>query len=60
MNIETILDYEVRSSFWACYVSSRRLQGLASRYFAWKAKRKYSRYKKSLATQEVLRKVASN
>lgn len=44
LSISSILDYEVRSSWWASLVSNYYLQKLSGRYFAWKIKRKYNRY----------------
>lgn len=38
-----ILNYEVKSSWWANLVSWRPLQTLAGRYFARKVNRKYNR-----------------
>lgn len=46
-----IVDYEVRASWWACYVSYPPLQTLAGKYFAWKAKRKFKRWQESLKWQ---------
>lgn len=43
----TFLDYEIRSSWWASLISWEWGQNLAGKYFAWKAIRKYTRYKKS-------------
>jgi hypothetical protein len=40
-----ILDYEIRSSWWACLISNPRLQDLAASYFAWKVRRKLRRYR---------------
>lgn len=56
MNLRDILDYEVRSSWWAWMVSWGWLQGLACRYFAGKIKRKYARYLSSMAFDEEIAK----
>lgn len=45
--INFLLNYEVRSSWWACYISWEWAQKLSSSYFAWKVSRKYARYKES-------------
>ena len=39
-----ILNYEVRSSWWAPWISWAPLQEISGRYFAWKVRRKYRRY----------------
>ena len=44
ISINSIIDYEIKSSWWASLVSNPYLQDLAGRYFAWKVKRKYGRY----------------
>lgn len=44
ISINSILDYEIKSSWWASSISNPYLQDLASRYFAWKVRRKYGRY----------------
>lgn len=38
------LQYEVRSSWWAKWISNETLADLAAKYFAWKVIRKYRRY----------------
>lgn len=47
-----LLDYEIRSSLWACYVSNDYLQKLAVKYFSWKVKKKHKRYLRSLAGRD--------
>lgn len=47
INIIEILDYEVRSSWWAQYISWTLGQELSAKYFSWKVKMKYNRYKTS-------------
>lgn len=42
-----ILDYEVKSSWWASFVFWGWGQELAASYFAWKVKAKYARYSRS-------------
>ena len=37
------LDYEIRASWWAPWVSIGWMQDIAARYFAWKVKRKMRR-----------------
>jgi hypothetical protein len=46
-----LLDYEIRASWWACWVSWSPLQEVAGWYFSWKVKRKYNRYLASLEGQ---------
>ena len=48
-----ILDYEIRSSWWAGYIGWSWGQSLAAKYFVWKAKRKYTRWKNSLLWQQL-------
>jgi len=45
--IKVFLEYEIRSSRWASFVSWNWMQELAGRYFAWKASKKYVRYQRS-------------
>lgn len=47
VSINQALDYEIRGSFWASSINSRRLQNLAAKYYTWKVSRKHSRYTKS-------------
>ena len=42
--IKIFLDYEIRSSWFAEYISWKWLQEISARYFAWKTSRKYERY----------------
>ena len=44
MTIKYFLDYEIRSSWWACWVWWGWGKDLAARYFSWKTNRKYVRY----------------
>jgi hypothetical protein len=39
--IQILLQYEIRSSWWASYISNPYLQDLSGKYFAWKVIRKY-------------------
>lgn len=55
LEMKFFLDYEVRSSWFASYISFNWLQQLVGRYFAWKVRTKYRRYKKSLADAELLK-----
>ncbi len=55
-DLKTILDYEIRASWWAKLVGVGFLQGLAGRYFARKARRKYRRWMESKAFQNLVRK----
>ena len=50
--LRDILDYEVRASWWASWVSADWMQNLAGTYYAWKVTRKYKRYKWSKDVQE--------
>lgn len=47
-----LLDYEIRSSWWACWVSWPWAQALAGKYFAWKVNRKCGRWVASLKARE--------
>lgn len=44
ITVEEILDYEVKASPIALYISSGWGQKLSSVYYAWKVSRKYKRY----------------
>jgi hypothetical protein len=48
MEKKDFLDYEIRSSFWACWISWGWAQKLAGKYFAWKTRIKYKRYEESI------------
>lgn len=43
-----LLDYEVRASWWASWISNDKLQDLTASYFAWKVRRKYARWRASV------------
>lgn len=45
--MEMIIDYEIRSSWWACWIGWDWGQALSGKYFAWKTRQKYARYKTS-------------
>ena len=49
-----ILEYEVNSSPWACYVYGNFLQSIAGKYFAWKVRRKYPTYCQSMARAKLV------
>lgn len=42
--VRDILNYEVRSSWWASWIGWSWGQDLASKYFAWNVRRKHRRY----------------
>jgi 2-phosphoglycerate kinase len=46
--IQSVVEYEVASSWWAPYISNTFLQDLAAKYMLWKTIRKMKRYKKFL------------
>jgi NTP pyrophosphatase (non-canonical NTP hydrolase) len=52
--IQILLQYEIRSSWWASYISNPYLQDLSGKYFAWKVIRKYKRYTESIKIQNEL------
>jgi len=52
--IRNILDYEIRSSWWASIISWAWLQNISATYFAWKTKTKYARYEMNKAIQNIL------
>lgn len=54
-DIKSVLDYELRASWWASWISNTHLQDLVARYFAWKVKRKFSRYQDSKQWEERLK-----
>lgn len=57
MNItqKQALLYEARASWWASWISNPFLQDLASRYFAWKVRRKFGRYTLMIKTEKRLK-----
>ena len=55
INLKELLDYEMRGSWWASYISNPYLQSLVASYFAWKTSRKYNRYKRSKEFQKRLK-----
>lgn len=55
IKLDDILDYEIRSSIWACYISNEFLQKLSGKYFAWKCLRKYKRYKNSMELKQLIK-----
>jgi len=46
-SLSVFLDYEIRSSWWASWISWNWGQELSGKYFAWKTSKKYARYKQS-------------
>ena len=54
MRTETILAYEIGSSWWAPLVSWGWGQSVAGSYFAWKVRRKLRRYDANKAMRERL------
>jgi hypothetical protein len=46
------LDYEIRSSWWAGWISDPFLQSIVSKYFVWKVRRKYNRYELNRIREE--------
>lgn len=47
ISMREALDYEIRSSWWASWISWNWGRKLAGKYFAWKIKTGYNRYKES-------------
>ena len=47
MNIAEVLDYEIRSSWWAPWISYKWAQNLAASYYSYKVSRKFNRYKRN-------------
>lgn len=43
-SLKQILDYEIGSSKWACYLFLPWMHELAGSYYAWKVRRKYTSY----------------
>lgn len=54
ISLSVLLDYEIRSSWWASWIGWNWGQKLSGSYFAWKVKRKYARYKKSKAWEQLI------
>lgn len=44
LSLRDLLEYEVKSSWWSSWLSSKVMQEAAARYFAWKVNRKYARF----------------
>ncbi len=53
-----ILYYEVHASWWAPWLFCDWMHTLAGKYFAWKVKRKYARYQRSLEVRDELEKLS--
>ncbi len=53
--IHNFLGYEIRSSWWASWISWNWGQELLGSYFAWKTRRKYARYKQSKLNEDMVR-----
>lgn len=51
------LEYEIKSSWWAKYISNNQLQELTASYFGWKTKRKFWRYQMTIAVGELIKNV---
>lgn len=47
IDLSVFLDYEIRSSWWASWIGWNWGQEISGKYFAWKASKKYARYKQS-------------
>lgn len=56
LDVRQVLDYEVRSSWWACSINNNWLQNMVGKYFAYKVRRKYKRYKYSYDLNEEMKK----
>tara|TARA_R110002033_G_scaffold60171_1_gene110189 strand:+ start:4899 stop:5153 length:255 start_codon:yes stop_codon:yes gene_type:complete len=54
-SLRDCLDYEIRSSWWASWIFFEWGQEISGAYFAWKTKRKYNRYIKTIQRQLRLR-----
>ena len=54
LTLQEILDYEIHSSWFVGYISNDYLQKIIANYYAWKVKRKYKRYSKSLEFRKFL------
>lgn len=46
-SLRALLEYEVKSSWWAGWLPSEAMQDAAATYYAWKVKRKYARFQAS-------------
>jgi len=44
-----LLDYELRSSWWAQWMGTAALQSISASYYAWKVNRKFVRWQRSVA-----------
>lgn len=54
-SLYVFLDYEIRSSWWACWIGWNWAQELAGKYFAWKVRVKYARYKQSKEREQLIK-----
>ena len=54
ISLSVFLDYEIKSSWFASWVSCNYGKKLCAKYFVWKVKRKYSRYIKFKEFQQMI------
>jgi len=54
MTLRDALEYEIRGSWWAELIWFEWGQALSASYFAWKVRRKFSRYEASKRERERL------
>jgi len=50
-----LLDYELRSSWWAQWMGTAALQSISASYFAWKVNRKFRRWQRSVALARLVK-----
>lgn len=55
ISIRYIIDYEIRSSWWAPWISFGPLKEIVSLYFSWKVRRKHRRYASSVDSYNAVR-----
>lgn len=48
ITLQQAVNYEARASFWMSWVGNSKLQDLVGAYLAWKVRRKYGRYVRSI------------
>lgn len=59
ITLRQALDYEIRSSWWALFISGAFGQHLAGKYFSNKVSRKYKRYLQSKQDEKEVLKILS-
>lgn len=54
-DIKYFLDYEIRSSWFASWISWDWMQEISAKYFAWKTLKKYKKYERSKMLEQKIK-----